>query len=234
MAAPITNAEVDSRCVINHAQLKGLLSAVEGRKPSGPRLVAFFALMYYSALRPEEALNLRESNLVLPGPEEPNQWGELRLFKAASHVGRAWTDTGAPRVERNLKQRADGHERRVPMPPALVQLVRRHLDEFRPPADGRLFYGYYGGELALSTYRRAWAAARKIALTAAEVASPLAARPYDLRHACVSTWLNAGVPPTQVAAWAGHGVDVLLRIYAKCVVGQDEAARRRIEDALRD
>ena len=39
--------------------------------------------------------------------------------------------------------------------------------------------------------------------------------------------------PTQVAEWAGHGVDVLLRIYAKCVVGQDELAKRRIGEALR-
>jgi integrase len=61
----------------------------------------------------------------------------------------------------------------------------------------------------------------------------LAARPYDLRHACLSTWLNGGVYPTQVAEWAGHGVDVLLRIYAKCVVGQDELAKRRISEALR-
>jgi hypothetical protein len=29
------------------------------------------------------------------------------------------------------------------------------------------------------------------------------------------------------------GVDVLLRIYAKCVVGQVELAKRRISDALR-
>ena len=49
---------------------------------------------------------------------------------------------------------------------------------------------------------------------------------YDLRHACLSTWLNGGVFPTQVAGWAGHGVDVLLRIYTKCVVGQDELAKR--------
>jgi hypothetical protein len=48
----------------------------------------------------------------------------------------------------------------------------------------------------------------------------------------VSTWLNAGVPATQVAAWAGHSVQILLRIYARCIDGQDEAARRRIEDAL--
>jgi hypothetical protein len=42
-----------------------------------------------------------------------------------------------------------------------------------------------------------------------------------------------GVYPTQVTEWAGHSVDVLLRIYAKCVVGQDELAKRRISDALR-
>jgi hypothetical protein len=65
-----------------------------------------------------------------------------------------------------------------------------------------------------------------------EAASPLAARPYDLRHATVSTWLNAGVPPTQVAEWAGHSVHVLLRVYAKCIVGQDEAARLRIAAVL--
>ena len=54
----------------------------------------------------------------------------------------------------------------------------------------------------------------------AEVATPLMARPYDLRHAAVLTWLNAGVPATQVAEWAGHSVDVLLRVYAKCIAGQ--------------
>ena len=54
----------------------------------------------------------------------------------------------------------------------------------------------------------------------------------DLRHAAVSAWLNAGVPPTQVAAWAGHSVAVLLTIYAKCLVGQEDAARCRIDVAL--
>lgn len=31
-------------------------------------------------------------------------------------------------------------------------------------------------------------------------------------RAAVSTWLNAGVPPSQVAEWAGHSVAVLLQI----------------------
>jgi len=44
--------------------------------------------------------------------------------------------------------------------------------------------------------------------------------------------LNAGVPPTRVAEWAGHSVNVLLRVYAKCVYGQDEVTRQRIEARL--
>ena len=52
------------------------------------------------------------------------------------------------------------------------------------------------------------------------------------RHAAVSLWLNAGVPATQVAEWAGHSVNVLLRVYATCIVGQDEAARHRIQAML--
>jgi hypothetical protein len=43
-----------------------------------------------------------------------------------------------------------------------------------------------------------------------------------------------GVLPTQVAEWAGRSLDVLLRIYAKCLVGQDELAKRRIAEALRN
>ena len=41
-------------------------------------------------------------------------------------------------------------------------------------------------------------------------------------------------PPAQVAEWAGHSVAILLRIYAKCIDGQDRIAKRRIEDALRE
>jgi protein gp37 len=44
-----------------------------------------------------------------------------------------------------------------------------------------------------------------------------AATPYDLRHAGVTGWLNAGVPVPEVAEWAGHSPEVLWRIYAKCV-----------------
>jgi hypothetical protein len=40
------------------------------------------------------------------------------------------------------------------------------------------------------------------------------------------------VPATAVARRAGHGVTVLLKIYAHCIDGQAAAANQRITDAL--
>jgi hypothetical protein len=86
--------------------------------------------------------------------------------------------------------------------------------------------------LTAVTYCEMWKAARAFALTPEQQISPLAARPYDLRHAAVSLWLNAGVAAPDVAERAGHGVDVLLRVYAKCIDGGAEIANQRIDDAL--
>jgi len=54
-------------------------------------------------------------------------------------------------------------------------------------------------------------------------------------HAGVSLWLNAGVSPQDLARWrAGHSVEVLLRVYAKCLHGGEAIANNRIEAALKD
>ncbi len=89
-----------------------------------------------------------------------------------------------------------------------------------------------GQPIPSNSYGKAWKDAREAVLTPVQLRSPLAKRPYDLRHAAVSLWLNAGVPATQVAEWAGHGVHVLMRVYAKCIYGQDAATRLRVEAAL--
>jgi integrase len=235
---------VDRRSVVNPGQARRLLAAVRAQKPSGPRLVAFFGTIYYAGLRPEETISLGEQNLALP-PRKWNKqtrqwealpghdgWGELEFGAASPDTGREWTDDGDHRERRQLKHRASGDTRTVPVHPELVALLRWHLDQFGTSPDGKLFTGIRGGELPTITYRRAWTAARKAALTAEEQTSPLARRIYDLRHACLSLWLNSGVPPTQVAEWAGHSVEVLLRIYAKCIDGQHETAKRRIAEGL--
>lgn len=107
------------------------------------------------------------------------------------------------------------------------------MAEFGVAPDGRLFHTRRGGVLG-SNYADAWAKARQIALPPDQVLSPLAARPYDLRHAAVSLWLNSGVPAPDVADRAGHGVDVLLRVYAACIHGGEAVANQRIENGLID
>jgi hypothetical protein len=69
--------------------------------PSGTRYVAFFGAMYYAALRPEEAVNLRKHNLSLPRIG----WGELILDEATPDTGGRWTDSGERRDTRQLKHR---------------------------------------------------------------------------------------------------------------------------------
>jgi len=118
-------------------------------------------------------------------------------------------------------------------PRALTALLHASIEEFGVQPDGRLFVGERNGsELPTMTIGRVWQRARQAAFTAEVAASPLAKTPYDLRHAAVSTWLNGGVPPTTVAEWAGHSVEVLLRIYAKGLDGGDALVRRRVQAAL--
>jgi uncharacterized protein DUF3631 len=44
--------------------------------------------------------------------------------------------------------------------------------------------------------------------------------------------LESAAPATQVAEWAGHSVNVLMKVYAKCIDGQEDAARKRLAAAL--
>jgi integrase len=225
---PKTTHGIDRRRVANPIQARTLLHAVDQQR-GGRRLVAFFGCLYYAALRPEEAISLAKHNLSLP----TRGWGELHVERAEPYAGKEWTDSGRNRDQRPLKQRARGEVRVVPCPPPLTALLHAHIQEFGVQPDGRLFVGERnGGELPTMTIGRMWRRARQAAFTAEVAASPLARTPYDLRHAAVSTWLNGGVPPTTVAEWAGHSVEVLLRIYAKCLDGGDALVRRRVEAAL--
>jgi len=227
---PRTLRSVDPRTVVSAAQARRLLAATSQQGELGQRMVAFFACLYYAALRPEVAVDLRVTNLVsLP----TRGWGEMILTNADPRTGSHWTDDGQPRQRRELKHRALGDVRTVPVHPDLAVMLIAHRDSYPPGPGGRVFTGPRGGIFTDRSYLRVFHAARAEAFSAAEAASLLARRPYDLRHAAVSTWLNAGVPAAQVAEWAGHSVGVLLRVYAKCVTGQQEDAKRRIEAATR-
>jgi integrase len=226
--APAVAASVDRRVVVSPAQARSLLAAVRGLSERGAHLEAFYGCLYYAALRPSEAVMLRRSDLHLP----KQGWGRIVLAASASRAGRSWTDHGTARQERGLKHRAAHETRTIPIPPDLVKLLRAHIRRYGTTPDGRIFQTARGGIIQDSAYSAVWAAARKQALTEAQYRSPLGRRPYDLRHAAVSLWLNSGVPATEVARRAGHGVAVLLKVYAHCIDGQANEANKRINDAL--
>ncbi|MER5179857.1 site-specific integrase [Streptomyces sp. NPDC002896] len=231
---PKVSNQVDPRVVANPEQARNLLAAVSYvggyRRARGRRLVGLFAAMYFGGLRPAEAVGLAETDLVLP----KTGWGSALLHRTRPSAGKQWTDSGETHDDRGLKNRPSEDVRRVPIPPQLVAAFREHLDTFGTAEDGRLFFSEKGAVVPSSTYYRVWQEARLLALPPAVAASPLARRPYDLRHSALSTWLNAGVDPTEVAERAGNSVEVLLTRYAKCLDGRQEVANRRIEDLLRE
>jgi integrase len=222
-------AQVDRRSVANPTQARDLLTAVAAQGVTGQRLEAYFGCLYYAAMRPEEAADLRADNLDLP----EKGWGWIYLEASRPHAGGEWTDTGKARDDRPLKQRDAGEVRKVPSPPGLTALLHHHIATFGTTPDGRLFVGERSTDhLPAFTVFRVWNRAREAVFGTDAKRQLVALRPYDLRHAAVSTWLNSGVPPTKVATWAGHSVDVLLKIYAKCIDGDDDRHRAMIEQAL--
>jgi hypothetical protein len=112
--------------VVNPRQAPALLEAVRSQQPSGSRLVAFFAIMYYAGPRPEEAINLARDNVILPpqvwdeesqqwrDPADDEDWGQLHIRSATTDTGSEWTDDGSPREKRQLKHRAEGDRSQSP------------------------------------------------------------------------------------------------------------------------
>lgn len=235
--APAQGDAVDRRRVVNPDQATSLLRSV---RDIAPEFEAFFGCLYYAALRPEEALHLRWTDYEPGGTAE--SWGWLTLNGATVTTRERWSGRASTTEDKALKHRGVAATRRVPVAPPLADLLAAHVERYGTARDGRLFVtqrgpgGRYrptdGQPLSSSAYSRVWRQARAQALTKAQEASPLAGRPYDLRHAAVSLWLNSGVPATQVAEWAGHSVAVLLRVYAACIDGGESAALDRIGAAL--
>ncbi|MFJ2220817.1 tyrosine-type recombinase/integrase [Streptomyces anulatus] len=221
--------ELDPATVPDPRQALALLDAVRTQSARGRHLVAFFGCMYYAAARPAEVVGLCVKDCELPR----RGWGILQLRETRPRSGSAWTDSGTAHDRRGLKHRPRRAVRTVPIPPDLVALLRWHLIAYGAAPDGRIFRTQRGGLIQDTGYGEVWAEARTRALTPAQRSSALAKRPYDLRHAAVSTWLSSGVEPQVVAQRAGHSVAVLFRVYAKCLDGAAATANARIEATLR-
>jgi integrase len=229
---------IDKRSLPNEDQAAAMLAAVRRRKPSGERVYLFLRIMLRAGLRPEEATALRVRDWSLPEAG----WGEITVSEPTPEVGRQWTDSGEVRDRRRQnKGRTVGDVRYVPAAPDLVAEVRAFVAANDLGPNDLLLTGMRAGDaLSSIVVRRAWAAARLEVFGEDSIdadGKPVRAvrvltaqRVYDLRHTCLTGWLNRGIPPAQVAEWAGNSVPVLLAIYAKCIAGQADLYKQWLED----
>ena len=225
-----TSDQVSPRRVPSFAQAHALLDAIRADSEEGKHLYGFFACMYFAGMRPSEVRDLKRVDCHLPS----QGWGRLTLAGSAPEISAAWTDDGERFGARELKHRATGDVRVVPIPPDLVTILRDHLDAYGAASDGRLFWdSRHDGfpHIAGDHYRRVWHRVRNSALTPAEKAVHLAQRPYDLRHGNASFLLGIGIAPTEVARRLGHSVAMLYTTYAHWLTGQEEQANKIIDAA---
>ena len=169
---------VDRRSVASPAQAARLLAAVRAARPArrAHGSVLRLPVLRRAAARPRPSRSAN-ADCVLPD----SGWGRIDLAASAPRAGTEWTDDGASRQERGLKHRAAGETRSIPIPPALVELLRDHLKRYGTGPDGRLFRTARGGPLNDTGYGEVWQRARPLALTPAQQAIP--AGPPPLRPA---------------------------------------------------
>ncbi|MGW5461858.1 hypothetical protein [Streptomyces sp. NPDC003996] len=115
--------------------------------------------------------------------------------------------------------------------PALTRILRQRIEDEQLQPGDLLLQGEPGGILAGSVIRRAWRSARKAVQPPYAYDSPTGHHVYDNRNTRLTKWLNDGIPPAQVAEWAGNSVAVLLATYARCIDGQLPDLKRRLEAA---
>jgi integrase len=228
---------VDPRAVGSPALVAAMLQACGTiGKRQGPRFQAFYGCMFYALMRPSEVAALTREACYLPDAG----WGHLVFADASPAAGRAYTDDGQVHEDRGLKGRTRGRPgprarrpvRKVPIPPELVALLRAHIAQFGVAQDGRLFRSENRTPIQPSTWWQVWQKVRAASLTPEQLASPLMKRPYDLRHSGVTWRLNSGIPPAEIAAWAGHSVEMLMRTYARCVTGMEDVWIARMDKTL--
>jgi integrase len=190
---------------------------------AGTRYEALFLLLLGTGLRPGEALAL--------------QWGDLDL-----EAGRATVQRTLPRRKQRealaFEDPKTARSRRVvPLPPTVVQALRRHRAH---QAEERIALGAEWSDHGLlfttelgepANYRNLVRRHFKKALERAEL--PLTLRLYDLRHSFASLAMAAGAHVKAIADRLGHSsTKMTLDVYSHVLEPVERDATSRIEQAV--
>ncbi len=197
-------------------QAQALFAATEAR------WAPLFRFLYYTGLRPGEALALR--------------WGDLDMEAGILSVSRSRVLVGPDMVEGAPKTAAGIRTFALPAPArdALrAQWAIQAQDRLAAGPDWRneewVFSSRIGGALDLNNVNRAYRRARKAADIPADL--PL----YSLRHGAASVLLGSGVPLGVAAKLMGHSqVAIFADTYASLLLEASQEAARRVEEFVAD
>jgi integrase len=160
-------------------------------------------IILHAGLRPSEARGLRVDDLELPD----QGWGNASIRRSLSNGAEGATDEADPVKTGN---------RRVPLSPFLVDKIRTHLDG----RDSRLVAtALRGGPVPEGDLQGSWRS----------VCTNERWKPYSLRHTAATTWIKAGVNPTEVARRLGNNPETLFKVYVNFINGDDLLANELIE-----
>jgi integrase len=107
----------------------------------------------------------------------------------------------------------------VPIPAIVAPVLADHLADRHP--DDLAFPSSSGDYLRVSGFR-----SRRFAPAVRRALGGRAMRIHDMRHTAISLWVEAGIDPVQIAAWAGHtSVVTVLDVYGHLRPRPDDPMR---------
>ena len=198
---------VDVRRLPAPASVVAIIDGMQSRQPGSRTYQAMTAVVFYAGLRPSEVVMLRPRARHLPA----NGWGSIAVTEADVD----WDQSGDPKTGNRV----------VPIPPRLVELLRRWIDEHNLRDDELLFRTQVGGRPSDSNWSRA------LKRACANAGQPRI-RVYDFRHAAATMMLRARVPLAEAARRLGHRVETLVSTYIGAMEGDDAEANALLDRVL--
>lgn len=208
---------------LTQEQSKVLLRALEGT-----RAHLFCLLALTLGLRRGELLGL--------------MWSDIDFstgFLTVTHNKTFLANANDAPVTEMLK--SDAAHRRIPVPASVLEVLRQEQAGSNSPY---VFSMQDGSSLTKSSFRRMWAAVevrtadkdRALGSTVPggrngpiEVLIDFECHPHQLRHTCITQWVESGMPFKRAQYLAGHSTpNMTLRVYA------DYRHRSQEEEAARD
>lgn len=163
-------------------------------------------VMAWCALRIGEAAALQRGDV-----ERVTTGGQARVYlhvrRTGQRVGGQWVE-GPPKTEAGA--------RRVPVPPAIVGELDRHMRRFTAPGKASiLFPNAHGGHLVRQRYGAVLA-------RRAEAAGCPGVTPHSLRHAAATHWAIAGANVAELQSLMGHETPDMALHYTHVAAGRLE------------